>query len=145
MAITPPPLPGATSTTSATSTTTGARTEGFDIPASIKEKQPELIELILGTKSMNDKEKQYWFHILPVMKEDQVEKLKKILINEKQKLAEIDKKYSQKFAGAQAAQESNWKGEVFKEKLVTIKKAESDAEIAEKTQEDALLNQLNSV
>lgn len=66
----------------------------FDIPGVVREKYPDILELILVTKSMDDKERQYWFHILPVMNEQQVEKLRGILENERQKLAEIEEKYS---------------------------------------------------
>jgi len=151
---TPPTIiPAATATATSTDNTSPASgsaatqqdSSNYDIPDGVKEKHPDLIELILATKSMNEKEKQYWFHILPVMKEQQVEKLRKILINEKQKLAEIDKKYSQKLSTAQADKVSDWKGEDFKEKLVTIKEAELTAEEQEKAHEEELLNQMDSL
>lgn len=156
--ITPPTLPGATTATATTTAATAngttaktgatgaaAKNDTYDIPEAVKQKYPDIIELVLSTKSMNEKEKQYWFHILPAMKDQQVEKLRKILINEKQKLAEIDKKYSQKLQTAQEARVSEWKGEAFKEKLVSIKQAEKTAEDQEKQKEEELLNQLNSL
>jgi len=64
------------------------------IPEELKQKFPELVELILGSESMNDEERQYWVNILPVMTPEQIQNLKDILSNEKQQLAAIDKKYA---------------------------------------------------
>ena len=68
--------------------------DGLVIPDDIKQKHPELIELILKSESMNDEERQYWINILPIMTEDQIENLRGILVNEKEQLAAIDTKYS---------------------------------------------------
>ena len=67
---------------------------GLIIPDDIRQKYPELIELILQSESMNDEERQYWINILPIMTPDQIENLRGILQNEKEQLAAIDKKYS---------------------------------------------------
>lgn len=67
---------------------------GVQIPDELKQKFPELIELILGSESMNDEERQYWVNILPVMTPEQVQNLKDILTNEKEQLAAIDRKYA---------------------------------------------------
>jgi len=64
------------------------------IPDETKKKFPEIIELILGSESMNDEERQYWINILPVMTPDQLSSLKDILDTEKKQLAAIDKKYA---------------------------------------------------
>lgn len=60
----------------------------------LKQKFPELTDLILGSESMNDEERQYWVNILPVMTPEQIQNLKDILSNEKQQLAAIDRKYA---------------------------------------------------
>ncbi len=64
------------------------------IPDETKQKFPELVELILGSESMNDEERQYWINILPAMTPDQLKSLDKILTTEKKQLAAIDKKYA---------------------------------------------------
>ena len=69
-------------------------TQELTIPDEIREKNPKLIELIIGSESMNNEERQYWINILPIMTPDQVENLRGILENEKKQLAAIDKKYS---------------------------------------------------
>ncbi|MDO8469183.1 MAG: hypothetical protein Q7S29_05495 [Candidatus Peribacter sp.] len=67
---------------------------GVQIPDDLKTKFPELIDLILASESMNDEERQYWVNILPVMTPEQIQNLKDILMNEKQQLAAIDRKYA---------------------------------------------------
>lgn len=78
----------------ATSQAQGQQPQSLVIPDDIRQKHPELIELILGSESMNDEERQYWINILPIMTPDQVENLRGILVNEREQLAAIDKKYS---------------------------------------------------
>ncbi len=63
---------------------------------------PEIIELIVGSESMNDSERQYWINILPVMTPDQVQSLRDILHNERTQLQAIDQKYSQTAAAPDA-------------------------------------------
>ena len=67
---------------------------GLVIPPEVQEKFGELIELIKGSESMNNEERQYWINILPVMTPEQIKNLQEILSNEKQQLAAIDAKYS---------------------------------------------------
>lgn len=64
------------------------------VPEELRKKHGVLIELILGSESMNDEERQYWINILPVMTPEQIENLRQILQNERDQLAAIDAKYS---------------------------------------------------
>ena len=69
----------------------------FSIPDDFLKKQPRIIALVLGSKSMDTHdEKQSWFNLLPLMTKDQLVKLNEILTKEKQKLDEIEKKYEEK-------------------------------------------------
>lgn len=68
--------------------------QAVQITDELKQKFPELIDLILGSESMNDEERQYWVNILPVMTPEQIQNLKDILTNEKEQLAAIDRKYA---------------------------------------------------
>lgn len=68
------------------------------IPEETQAKYPELVEGIKGSKSMDNKERNYWLQVLPVMTEDQVNELRDILSTEKRKLAEIEAKYASKGA-----------------------------------------------
>ncbi len=71
-----------------------AKPAAVQIPDDLRQKFPELIDLILKSESMNDEERQYWVNILPVMTPEQVQNLKDILTNEREQLAAIDRKYS---------------------------------------------------
>lgn len=69
----------------------------FDIQDSFIESETELVVMILESKSIDTKEeKQNWFNLLPLMNDDQVEKLRWILLKEKRKLKEIEEKYEKK-------------------------------------------------
>ena len=67
---------------------------GLTVPDEVQKKYPELIELIRGSESMNDEERQYWVNILPIMTPEQIQNLRDILENEKKQLAAIDAKYA---------------------------------------------------
>ena len=71
-----------------------AKPAAVQIPDDLRQKFPELIDLILKSESMNDEERQYWVNILPVMTPEQVQNLKDFLTNEREQLAAIDRKYS---------------------------------------------------
>jgi BMFP domain-containing protein YqiC len=69
----------------------------FQIAENLLDKIPDIIELVLRSRSMDkDSDKQSWFNLLPLMNQEQIDKLKDILVREKQKLAEIEKKYEDK-------------------------------------------------
>lgn len=66
----------------------------LSIPDDVLAQFPELIDLIKGSESMNDEERQYWVNILPIMTPDQLSSLKDILVNEKTQLKTLDEKYA---------------------------------------------------
>lgn len=69
----------------------------YVIPQAFLEDAPELIEMILRSKSIDTKEeKQNRFNLLPLMNTQQIEKLRAILVKEKTKLQEIEQKYEEK-------------------------------------------------
>lgn len=69
----------------------------FIIPESFFNEDPNLIILILSSKSIDKlEEKQSWFNLLSIMNKEQIDRLRDILLREKEKLAEIDKKYEEK-------------------------------------------------
>jgi len=109
----------------------------LNIPESVKQKYPKLVDLILETKSMDDDERQYWFNILPIMKTDQVEKLRNILVTEKNKIAQIDSQYSN-------VGESKPKTEFNKEEFIKSKHELRTAEAAHEQEEEKLEDQLLS-
>lgn len=117
----------------------------FDIPQVVRDNHSELLELILVTKSMNDDERQYWFNILPIMSDEQVEKLRKILITEQRKLAEINQEYNARVTEINEKYLQKWQEKEVERKREELKKAEANAEIEDKNIEDNLLSQLNNL
>jgi WD40 repeat protein len=67
--------------------------EKFTVLEEILKKRPALVGLILGSESINDNEKQYWFDILPRMTEEQIARLIAILETERRQLEELNVKY----------------------------------------------------
>lgn len=59
------------------------------------DKHPVLVDLILMTDSMDDKERQYWFNTLPSMTDVQITKLFDILETERVKLKDLEKRYAE--------------------------------------------------
>jgi len=118
----------------------------FDIPDIVKEQHPDLVEMILKTKSMDDDERQYWFHILPIMKEDQISELRKILVTEKNKLAEIEKKYADKEKPPiEKDPNSKFSADSYEKKKEELKKQEDTQEKAEKDMEADILSEIENM
>lgn len=68
----------------------------YDIPVNFIQSMPDLITLVLGSKSIDTvPEKQSRFSLLPLMNDEQIARLNDILTREKTKLEEIQKKYEQ--------------------------------------------------
>lgn len=75
------------------------KAQQFTIPDAFLTSSPDLIVLVLNSKSIDtQEEKQSWFNLLPLMTQEQIDKLRDILVREKQKLEEIEQKYEQKKA-----------------------------------------------
>jgi len=71
----------------------------YNIPEDFRRDHPDLVKLILESKSISEsKEKQSWFDLYPLMNDEQISKLRDILTREKEKLAEIEQKYQNKSA-----------------------------------------------
>ncbi len=121
----------------------GTPPTGLTVPADTQAKFGELIDLIKGSESMNDEERQYWVNLLPAMTEEQIGNLREILGNEKTQLAAIDEKY-----GKELEKESSEKSIATMDEEKKRKKAErASAEEADRqkdgTAED-LLKQIES-
>lgn len=119
------------------------KAEKFTIPEEFLTAMPDLIILVLNSKSMdNAEEKQSWFNLMPMMNKEQMDKLRDILTREKQKLEEIEKKYEQKKGELKDKYTQKWDNVVNMKRVEEIKKQEALAEQKEKHDEEALLNQL---
>lgn len=108
---------------------------GLQIPPSLREKYPELTTLILGSESMNDEERQYWFDILPIMSIEQIEQLQTILSNEKKQLADIDAKYAKEVSSLSDTRALHTLSEKRKEQLE--KRSSKEREVREEEEKIA--------
>ncbi len=114
----------------------------YNVPPLVKEKFPDLMQLIKETESMNDEERDYWFQILPIMTEEQIGKFRTILLNEKQQLAQLDQEYSKELNKLNDKHLLEWKEFESKEKRKALTSAEAEAEAQEKIAEEDLLKRL---
>ena len=88
----------------------------------------ELVQLVLGTESMDDNEKQYWFDILPSMTADQVDRLYNILETERRKLEELELKYQEEIKRLNETHLIEWQELQLKKRKEEIAKAEASDE-----------------
>ena len=126
---------------------TGKTIKDFQIPEYMLKEDKELVELIMLSESMNDGERQYWFNLTKTMNLQQVEKLREILLKERQKLAEIEAKYGVKKQETLSAEEVAKKNaqmeKQWKEKQAALKAREKQAEAEEN--EDEILSELDNI
>ncbi len=117
---------------------------GLVISDDVRTKYPDLLELILGSESMNDEERQYWLNILPIMTPDQVENLRGILGNEKEQLAAIDNKYSKEIQEIGQEELVKKTGMERKQRRTAREAVEAKAEESEEEITDDLLKQIEN-
>lgn len=115
------------------------------IPDELKKKYPDLIQLILGSESMNDEERQYWVNVLPVMTPEQVDNLRDILESEKRQLAAIDEKYAPQVDAAKAKEQALQTEEEMRKKREERAEKEMTAEEAEEKKTQELLAKIEEL
>ena len=119
------------------------KAQKFTIPDEFLTKMPEVIILVLQSKSMdNPEEKQSWFNLLPMMNQEQIDKLKDILTREKQKLSEIEQKYEQKKDELKNKYTQKRENMVYTKRMEEIKQQEAQHEQKEDVEAENLLTQL---
>lgn len=117
--------------------------KNYSISDTFLETMSDIIILVLNSKSLDtQQEKQSWFDLLPLMSQDQVDKLRDILIREKQKLDEIEKKYEQKKDEVINKYVDKFDENAYQNKIVQIQQKEAAHEEKEDQEADALLNNL---
>lgn len=115
----------------------------FNIPEMFLIKNNLLIQLILESKSLAEySEKQNWFNLLPIMSEEQINKLQDILTREKQKLEEINKKYAEKQIEINQRYQTNFNPTTYYQAQEKIKKEEGKMREQELIEADNLLAQI---
>lgn len=117
--------------------------ESFTIPDEFLTTMPDLIILVLNSKSMDTpEEKQSWFSLLPMMNKEQIDKLRDILTREKQKLSEIEQKYEQKKDELKTKYTQKREDMVYAKRMEDIKQKESQHEQKEEQEAENLLTQI---
>lgn len=119
--------------------------EKYSVPKLVQEKFPDLIELIKGTESMDDDERDYWLQILPIMTEEQISKFRDILVTEKQQLQKLDKEYEDELARLNEKHMIEWKEFESKEQKAELETKEKKHEKEEQTSEEELLKRLQDI
>ncbi len=115
----------------------------FEIPDVYLEEDPYLIELILRSKSIDtDDEKQNWFNLLLIMTDDQVKKLKDILIREREKLKEIEEKYEKKKEEIKKKYLLKWQKMWYIKQLSKIQEKEEQIKSQEEKEAEKLLENI---
>jgi len=115
----------------------------FDIPEDFLETDPELIQLILESKALDtDEDKQNWFNLLPLMTEDQIIKLREILLKERKKLQEIEEKYEKKKREIRQKYLLRWQKLGYVDKIKEIQEKEQAIKSKEEEEAEKLLDML---
>ena len=115
----------------------------YSIPDTMFESDADVVVLVLESKSISDqKEKQSWFDLYPLMNQDQINKLRDILTREKQKLAEIEAKYQAKQEEIKKKYEETYASGAYQQQQDRIRNTEIASRQQEEVEADALLNQI---
>ena len=115
----------------------------YNIPDTMLESDADVVVLVLESKSIsNQKEKQSWFDLYPLMNQEQIDKLKDILTREKQKLAEIEAKYQAKQEEIKKRYEETYASGAYQQQQDRIRNSEFASRQQEEVEADALLNQI---
>ena len=119
--------------------TSGAGAKGdHKIPQAVQDKYPELVALLLATESMSKEEREYWFQILPIMTEEQVERLRIILQEEAAQLKKLDGEYQDELQKLNKKHLEEW-DQFERSKERKVLKAEEAKEEKEESQAEAQL------
>ncbi len=124
-------------------TGTPASATSFVIADSVREQYPDVVALVLGSESMNDEERQYWFGIMPVMNKEQIDNLRNILVNERDQLAAIDAKYAAQ--NAPTLEDISKIGDERRSSREQLQNQETAARTQEETESEELLKKMQEI
>ncbi len=109
----------------------------FTLLDEIQSKYHELINLVLGSESIDNNEKQYWFDILPSMTNEQIDRLFNILMTERHQLEELNVKYQEEIKNLNEKHLIQWQSIQSKKTQEKIQQAEK-TDTSKKDASDAL-------
>ena len=115
------------------------------IPAHLQEKYPDLVAKIQASPSMTGDERSYWYQIMPIMTEEQIKRLHKILDDEKEQLEKLDEDYQKELTEMNKKHMAEWDDLEREKKRQARMEAEQSHEENEAAAEAALLEQLDEL
>lgn len=124
---------------------TGANPADYKIPQVVQDKFADLVQMILATESMSKEERNYWFQILPIMTNEQVERLRNILAEEKEQLAKLDDQYQEELTKLNQKHLQEWDEFERKQDRQALAQAEAAAEAEEADAEEDILGKLDEI
>jgi hypothetical protein len=115
----------------------------FVISENFLKEHGKLVVLILESKSISEeKEKQSWFDLYPLMNTEQIDKLYEILTREKEKLAEIEAKYQEKQEEIKKKYEKAFSAPAYQQQQAQLQATEQATREKEAVEADSLLEQI---
>jgi hypothetical protein len=115
----------------------------FTLLDEIQVKYPDLVDLIIGSESIDNNEKQYWFDILPSMTDEQIDRLFNILMTERRQLEELNLKYQEEIKTLNEKHLIEWQSLQSQKTREKIQKEERND--TSKNDADAAINMLNTL
>lgn len=115
----------------------------FTILDEIQVKYPELVDLVLGSESIDNNEKQYWFDILPSMTNEQIDRLFNILMTERRQLEELNLKYQEEIKTLNEKHLIQWQS--IQSQKAKEKVQEAESKDTSKQDADDMLGMLGSI
>ena len=97
----------------------------FTVLDEIQAQYTELVDLVLGSESIDNNEKQYWFDIMPSMTHEQIDRLFNILMTERHQLEELNLKYQEEIKTLNEKHLIEWQSLQSQKAKEQIKKAEA--------------------
>lgn len=115
----------------------------LNIPDDFLDRDPDLTVLILRSRSLaKNEEKQNWFNLIPMMNQEQIEKLRDILTRERDKIAEIEAKYEQKKQEIREKYQAKFDASSYNNTMSQLQANERDTAEQDAKEADDLLNNL---
>jgi hypothetical protein len=115
----------------------------FTLLDEIQVKYPDLVDLIIGSESIDNNEKQYWFDILPSMTDEQIDRLFNILMTERRQLEELNLKYQEEIKTLNEKHLIEWQSLQSQKTREKIQKEEKND--TSKNDADAAINMLDTL
>lgn len=109
----------------------------FTLLDEIQVKYPDLVDLIIGSESIDNNEKQYWFDILPSMTDEQIDRLFNILMTERRQLEELNIKYQEEIKNLNEKHLIQWQSLQSQKAKEKVQQAEK-SDTSKKDADDAL-------